>query len=222
MREFDEKNEIGDTFPDEHVLAASDDLIPWCANFANYLASDVVPSDFSFRQRKKFMNDVKKFFSDEPYLYRSCADGLIFRCMPEVEMLSILEACHSSHVDGHHSDIRTIYKIFQCGYYWQTIHQDANESSKACNRCQRDGGISRRQELPLNPILVIDEFDVWSIDFMFPFGSSHGMKYILLDVDYVSKLVEAIALANNEGRSVTAFFKKIILSRFGTPRAIIR
>ena len=39
------------------------------------------------------MHDVKKFFWDEPYLYRSCADGLIRCCVPEVEMLSVLEAC---------------------------------------------------------------------------------------------------------------------------------
>ena len=51
--------------------------------------------------------------------------------------------------------------------------------------------------------------------------SSHGMEYILLAVDYMSKWVEAIALANNEGKSVTAFMKKNIFSRFGTPRAII-
>ena len=47
------------------------------------------------------------------------------------------------------------------------------------------------------------------------------MKYILVAVDYVSKWVEAIALTNNKGKSVTAFLIKNIFSRFGTPRAII-
>ena len=47
------------------------------------------------------------------------------------------------------------------------------------------------------------------------------MKYILVVVDYVSKWVEAIALANNEGKSVTTFLKKNIFSRFIIPRAII-
>ena len=68
--ELGDKTEIDDTFPDENVLAASQNLIPWFANFANYLASDIIPSDLSFHQRKKFMY-VKKFFWDEPYLYRS-------------------------------------------------------------------------------------------------------------------------------------------------------
>ena len=38
---------------------------------------------------------------------------------------------------------------------------------------------------------------------------------------YMSKCFEAIVLHNNEGKSVTAFLKKNIFSRFGTPRAII-
>ena len=49
----------------------------------------------------------------------------------------------------------------------------------------------------------------------------HGMKYILVAINYVSKWVEAIALSNNEGKSVTTFFKKNIFSLFGTPRTII-
>ena len=48
MRELGDKTDIDDTFPDEHVLAASLDLIPWFTDFANYLARDIVPSDFSF------------------------------------------------------------------------------------------------------------------------------------------------------------------------------
>ena len=89
MRELGDKNDIDDTFPDEHVLAASQDFIQWLTDFANYLASDIIPSDFSFHQRRKFMYDMKKFFWDEQYLYRICAGGLIRRCVPECEMLSI-------------------------------------------------------------------------------------------------------------------------------------
>ena len=59
------------------------------------------------------------------------------------------------------------------------------------------------------------------IDFIGPFVSSHGMKYILVAVDYVSKWMEAISLSNNEGKIVTAFIKKNIFSPFGNPRAII-
>ncbi|XP_060182246.1 uncharacterized protein LOC132611906 [Lycium barbarum] len=85
----------------------------------------------------------------------------------------------------------------------------------------RHGGFSRRHELPMTPILEVELFDVWGIDFMSTFGSSYNNKYILVVVDYLSKWNEAVALPNYEGRSVTAFLKKNIFLRFGTPRAII-
>ena len=43
MRELGDKTEIDDTFPDVHVSAASQDFIPWFADFVNYLASDIIP-----------------------------------------------------------------------------------------------------------------------------------------------------------------------------------
>ena len=125
-------------------------------------------------------------------------------------MLSVLKAYHSSHVGGYHNVIRTAHKIFQCGYYCPTIHQNTHEFAKACDRCQRHGGVSRRQELPLNRILVIELFDIWGIEFMGPFVSSHGIKYILVVDDYVSKWVEATTPAINEGKSATTFLKKNI------------
>ena len=40
--------------------------------------------------------------------------------------------------------------------------------------------------MPMNPILIVDLFDVWDIDFMRPFPMSFGNSYILVGVDYVS------------------------------------
>ncbi|WMV32914.1 hypothetical protein MTR67_026299 [Solanum verrucosum] len=88
---------------------------------------------------------------------------------------------------GDGDEINDTFPDEQCGYYWPTIHQDAHDFAKSCDHCQREGGISKRQELPMNPMLVIELFDVWGIDFMGPFVSAHGLKYILVAVDYVSK-----------------------------------
>nr|GEU51656.1 reverse transcriptase domain-containing protein [Tanacetum cinerariifolium] len=58
------------------------------------------------------------------------------------------------------------------------------------------------------------------IDFMGPFPSSRGNKYILVAVDYLSKWVEAKALPTNDARVVCKFLK-YLFTRFGAPRAII-
>ena len=56
------------------------------------------------------------------------------------------------------------------------------------------GRISKHNMMPLNPILEVELFDVWGIDFMGLLPNLFGLQYILLAVDYVSKCVEAIPL----------------------------
>nr|XP_016466577.1 PREDICTED: uncharacterized protein LOC107789315 [Nicotiana tabacum] len=83
------------------------------------------------------------------------------------------------------------------------------------------GNISCRHEMPMNLIQEVEVFDVCGIDFMGPFVSSFGNKYILVPVHYMSKWVEAAPLSTNDARVVVGFLKKNILTHFGTPRAII-
>ncbi|GJR63759.1 reverse transcriptase domain-containing protein [Tanacetum coccineum] len=53
--------------------------------------------------------------------------------------------------------------------------------------CQRQGKTSQRDEIPQNSIQVCEIFDMWGIDFMGPFPSSRGNKYILWQFRYLSK-----------------------------------
>jgi len=101
------------------------------------------------------------------------------------------------------------------------MFKDTHAFCKTCENCQKLGSISKRHMMPLNPILVIEIFDCWSIDFIDPFPSSFGFVYILVVVDYVSKWIEAIPSRNNDHKTVIKFLKENILSRFGIPQAMI-
>ncbi|GJW43774.1 reverse transcriptase domain-containing protein [Tanacetum coccineum] len=90
-------------------------------------------------------------------------------------------------IGGHHSANLTARKVLDAGFFWPTIYRDAYTMIKSCDTCQRQGKISQRDEMPQNAIQVCEIFDVWGIDFMGPFPSSHGSKYILVAVDYLSK-----------------------------------
>ncbi|GJV94791.1 reverse transcriptase domain-containing protein [Tanacetum coccineum] len=157
---------------------------------------------------------------DDPFLFKICADQVIRRCVHGKEALDILEACHNGPTGGHHGANLTAKKVFDAGFFWPTIYKDAHELVKNCDSCQRQGKISQRDEMPQNSIQVCEIFDIWGIDFMGPFPSSRGNKYILVAVDYLSKWVEAKALPTNDARVVCKFLKSLF-ARFGAPRAII-
>ncbi|GJY71489.1 reverse transcriptase domain-containing protein [Tanacetum coccineum] len=168
---FDPK-EINETFPLETlntVTSHDNQSTPWFADIANYHAGNFLIKGMSTQQKRKFFKDIKHYFWDDPYLFRTCADQIIRRCVFGQEALEILKACHEGPTGGHHS----------------------------ANITARKG-----------------------IDFMGPFPSSRGNKYILVSVDYLSKWVEAKALPTNDARVVVKFLKSLF-SRFGAPRAII-
>nr|GFA62896.1 reverse transcriptase domain-containing protein [Tanacetum cinerariifolium] len=188
---FDPK-EINETFPLESLnkVAHQDPSTPWFADFANYYAG-------------KFI--IK---------------GMTTQCVAGQEAIDILKACHSGPTRGHYEANYTAKKVFDSGFYWPTIYKDAFELVKHCDSCQRQEKISQRDEMLQNSIQVCEIFDVWGIDFMGPFPSSKGNKYILVSVDYLLKWVEDKALPTNDARVVVKFLKSLF-SQFGTPKAII-
>ena len=117
---------------------------------------------------------------------------MIRRCVPKEEIESILDHCHSLACGGHFLGNRTAAKVLQSRFYWHTLFKDAHPFMSTCDKCQRIGSISKRVELPLQPILKVELFGIRGMDFMGPFPSSFSNLYILLAIDYVSKWVKAI------------------------------
>ncbi|XP_062104384.1 uncharacterized protein LOC133815579 [Humulus lupulus] len=100
--------------------------------------------------------------------------------------------------DEHNVKEEPINEIFWMNNYFRfnvkRRYHDANAFVKSCDRCQRAGNISRRDQMPMTGILEVELFDVW------------GIVATTLTCD---------------GKEVLKFLHKNIFTRFGTPRAII-
>nr|GEZ13677.1 reverse transcriptase domain-containing protein [Tanacetum cinerariifolium] len=215
-----ENKDINGKFPLETLGKISSGSTSWFADFANFYAGNFIVKGMSSQQKKKFFKYIKHYFWDDPYLFWICANQIIRRCVHGQEAYDILKACHEGPTGGHHGANFTAKKVFDAGFFLPTIYRDARNLVKSCDICQRQGKISQRDEMPQNVIQVCKILDVWEIDFMGPFLSSRGNRYILVAVDYLSKWVEAKALPTNDARVVVKFLK-YLFARFGTPRTII-
>ncbi|WJZ97359.1 hypothetical protein VitviT2T_015968 [Vitis vinifera] len=210
---------INDDFPEESLMLLA--KTPWYAHIANYLVTGEVPSEWKAQDRKHFFAKIHAYYWEEPFLFKYYADQIILKCVLEEEQQGILSHCHESACGGHFASQKTAMKVLQSGFTWPSLFKDARIMCRSCDRCQRLRKLTKRNQMPMNPILIVDLFDVWGIDFMRPFPMSFGNYYILVGVDYVSKWVEAIPCKHSDHRVVLKFLKENIFSRFGMPKAII-
>ncbi|RVW66647.1 Retrovirus-related Pol polyprotein from transposon 17.6 [Vitis vinifera] len=82
------------------------------------------------------------------FLFKYCADQIIRKCVPEEEQQGILSHCHENACGGHFASQKTAMKM-----------PKAREAYK-------------KKSNAMNPILIVDLFYVWGIDFMGPFPMS--------------------------------------------------
>ncbi|RVW80713.1 Pol polyprotein [Vitis vinifera] len=186
---------INDDFPEESLMSI--EVAPWYSHIANYLVTGEVPSKWSAQDKRHFFAKIHAYYWEEPFssnIVRIKSYGNVFLNKSNQEFYPIVMIVHV---------------------------EDAHTMCKGCDRCQRLGKLTHRNMMPLNPILIMDVFDVWGIDFMGPFPMSFGHSYILVGVDYVSKWVEAIPCRSNDHKVVLKFLKENIFARFGVPKAII-
>ncbi|GKA98450.1 reverse transcriptase domain-containing protein [Tanacetum coccineum] len=83
--------EINENFPLETlnmVTSRGDPSTPWFADYANYHAGNFIVKGMSTQQKNKFFKDVKHYFWDDPFLFKTCADQVIRRCVSGQEAVT--------------------------------------------------------------------------------------------------------------------------------------
>jgi hypothetical protein len=124
-----------DYFPDKSLLSLSS--MPRFAKNINFLASGDLPNHWSTEDKGKFLNEVKKFYWDDPYLFEYCPDQIFRRCIPDNEVSNVIKLCHSEACGSHFSSKKTAAKILQKGFYWPTMFKDTHAFCKTCENCQK-------------------------------------------------------------------------------------
>nr|GEU58383.1 reverse transcriptase domain-containing protein [Tanacetum cinerariifolium] len=84
---------------------------PCFADFVNYHAGNFVVKGMSSQQKNKFFKVVKHYFLDDPFLFKICADHIIWRCVHGQKAIDILKACYNGPIEGHHGPNYTVKKV---------------------------------------------------------------------------------------------------------------
>ncbi|GKA53450.1 reverse transcriptase domain-containing protein [Tanacetum coccineum] len=135
---FDPK-EITETFPLEtlSVLTSKDQSTPWFADFANYHAGKFIKKGMSTQEKNKFFKDVKHYFWDDPFLFKTCADQIIRRCVDGKEAFEILKACHSGPTGDTCARPTLPPEDFRCRILCPPFIRNPTKLSKTCDACPK-------------------------------------------------------------------------------------
>ncbi|RDX98992.1 hypothetical protein CR513_18020, partial [Mucuna pruriens] len=148
-----------------------DGIVTWFVDIVNYLFASILPLEASKLHKDK-LNSNAKYYE-------------IRKCIPDPEIQSMLQFCHFAPRGKHYRPHRTTQK-------------DAHHIFTTCEQCQRVGmTITCRHDMPQQPILFYEVFDVSGIDSIGLFLVSYGYAYILL-VDYM----EAKATKTNDAKVI--------------------
>ena len=100
--------------------------------------------------------------------------------------------------------------------------KDAQAYVKACDKCQRFSNLIRQPLEALIPMTAPWPFAQWGLDIMGPFLTAlRQLKFLVVDIDYFTKWVEAEPLATITEKSIRTFVWRNIICRYGIPRMFV-
>ena len=101
------------------------------------------------------------------------------------------------------------------------MFKDKYVFSKTCENYLKLRSISKRHMMSLNPILVIEIFVCWGIDFIGPFPPSFDFFMHISRSRLCCKIDKCNSKSKHDHKTMIKFLKENILSRFGIPLAMI-
>jgi hypothetical protein len=178
--------------------------------------------DPSKKVDRKIRFQAIKYVLLEEELYYRMIDGVWLKCIDKEEAKVLMGEIQEGICGSHQSAYKMKWVIRRNEYFWPTMLEDSFTYYKGCQECQRFGNVQRAPASTMNPITKPWPFRGRGNDLIgqiYP-PSSKNHKFILVEIDYFTKWVQAIPLKNVTSKEMIDFVKEHIIYRFGIPHTI--
>eukprot|EP00745_Piridium_sociabile_P042744 TRINITY_DN8657_c0_g1_i1.p1 TRINITY_DN8657_c0_g1~~TRINITY_DN8657_c0_g1_i1.p1 ORF type:complete len:1461 (-),score=280.53 TRINITY_DN8657_c0_g1_i1:179-4561(-) len=154
--------------------------------------------------------------------YSTQDETIVQVCVPRELRGVILRVGHDQPMAAHLGSRKTLERIRR-DFYWPGVSQDVKKFCRSCPVCQKTVDKGRVPPVPLVRTPVEGQpFDKVGVDLIGPIipRSRGGNKYILVQVDYVTRYPEAVPLRNMDATTVAEKLFEI-WSRTGIPKVVL-
>ncbi|XP_060190643.1 uncharacterized protein LOC132619905 [Lycium barbarum] len=196
---------------------------PWYYDIKKLLETREYPKNATNKQKRTLRRMANHFFLNGEILYRRTSDLGFLRCVDATDATRLLEEVHAGTCGPQMNGFTLAKKILRAGYFWMTMERDNIRYVQKCHQCQVHGDFIRVPPNELNVMGSPWPFAAWGMDVIGPIEPlvSNGHRFILVDIDYFTKWVEASTYKVVTKKVVAYFFRNNIVCRFGIPESII-
>ncbi|CEP09032.1 hypothetical protein, partial, partial [Parasitella parasitica] len=161
----------------------------------------------------------------KPYVWHNglvCVQetGKLLPFVPVGLIEQVLVHVHSTNTGGHFGVDKTLDKVKEIGW-WPNMREDVEVWVRSCEGCQRFKVRNDSQRHPMKPITPNFVGEVWATDIAV-FPESHGgERYLLVNMEYLTKWVVAVPLKSFETSSIAQVLLYEVILKFGLPARLI-
>jgi hypothetical protein len=191
----------------------------WRTEIISFLQGNCLSDDKVYNKRMEARTRPYVIIEGELYKYGVCSP--LLKCLSRTEGQELMKEIHAGLCGSHIGSRPLLGKVFRQGFYWPKAALDAADLVQKCENCQR---CAKDQEQPSSLTQLIQPtwpLQRWGLDLLGTLSPAQGnLKYVVVAVEYFSKLIEAKPLATITSATVQKFFWQNIVCRFGVPKAI--
>lgn len=126
--------------------------------------------------------------------------------MDEDDADYVLREVHEGVCGTHYGVSSLAYKALRQGYFWPTMHHDAQEKTKSCKSCQSFANFPAQSPEKLTVMTSSWSFAHWGINLIWLLLKGRGAAtHVIVTVDYFMKWVEVKALNRITEKKTTNF-----------------
>ncbi|KAI5339814.1 hypothetical protein L3X38_019086 [Prunus dulcis] len=186
------------------LICTIDHSPTWMDPILQFLQNQTLPADPAEARRVRHRS--ARYLVINGSLYKRGFSLPYLRCLTPEEGHYVLREIHEG-ICGNHSGARSLaHKAIRQGYFWPSLHTDAQAFTQKCDKCQRFANIPQLPAEPLTAMVSPWPFAQWGLDLIGPMPEGKGqVKYAVVAVDYFTKWAEAEALATITAARIESF-----------------
>nr|GEU92170.1 putative Gag-Pol precursor [Tanacetum cinerariifolium] len=192
----------------------------WMTPIQEYIEHEILPEDVA--KARTIREKARNYTIEEGVLYQKSYLGPLLRCIGPQKAKYLIKEIHIGSCGMYDAPRRAVHKAMNVGYFWPSMHRDANNEISSCDSCQVYATVPKLPKNDMISVTLAWPVRKYGMDIVGALPEAPGkIKYLIVAIDYFIKWIKAKAITSITGKHVKNFIFDNIVCMFRIPATII-